>query len=80
VPAGAASVGLCRRRFTESRECRDTVLDFLVSNVDAECERISGLGASLLMPPTDQPWGSRAMLLADPEGHLINVFSRHQPG
>ena len=80
VPAGPASIGFCRRRFTESRACRDTVLDFLVDDVDAECGRVSRLGVDLVMPPTDQPWGSRAMLFADPEGHLINVFSRRCPG
>jgi uncharacterized glyoxalase superfamily protein PhnB len=28
------------------------------------------------MPPTTQPWGSRAMILADPDGNLVNLFSR----
>jgi predicted enzyme related to lactoylglutathione lyase len=79
VPAGPASLGFCKRRFTESRKCRDTVLDFLVDDVDAECERVSELGVDLVMPPTNQPWGSRAMLFADPEGHLINAFAR-RPG
>jgi uncharacterized glyoxalase superfamily protein PhnB len=28
------------------------------------------------MPPASQPWGNRSMIFRDPEGNLINVFSR----
>jgi uncharacterized glyoxalase superfamily protein PhnB len=28
------------------------------------------------MSPKTQPWGSRSMIFRDPEGHLVNVFSR----
>ena len=90
VPAGPVSVGFSKRQFTEYQLCRaalasrcrlgDTALDFQVEDVDAEGERLLALGAARLMPPTDQPWGTRAMLVADPEGHLINVFSRPQTG
>ncbi len=87
VPAGSVTVGFSRRRFTEYQEsqaartgraCRraSVVLDFLVDDVDAEYERIAALGVDWVMPPTNQPWGSRAMIFADPAGNLINVFSR----
>ncbi len=33
------------------------------------------MGVSWL-PPTTQPWGSRAMIFTDLDGNLINVFSR----
>jgi uncharacterized glyoxalase superfamily protein PhnB len=55
-----------------------TALDFQVADVDAERERLAALGVDWLMAPTDQPWGTRAMMFADPEGHLINVFSPSQ--
>lgn len=87
VPAGQLTVGFSKRRFTEYQEINAArtgkpgrrcgyVLDFLVDDVDAEYERISALGVDWVMPPTNQPWGSRAMIFADPEGNLINVFSR----
>jgi predicted enzyme related to lactoylglutathione lyase len=87
VPVGQVSVGFSKRRFTEYQEsqaartgnpCRRSgfVLDFLVDDVDAEYERIAALGVDWVMPPTSQPWGCRAMIFADPEGNLINVFSR----
>jgi predicted enzyme related to lactoylglutathione lyase len=87
VPAGPVTVGFSRRRFTEfgrgqppcgarSVRQRDSILDFQVEDVDAEYERIAALGATLVMPPTTQPWGSRASIFTDPDGNLINVFSR----
>src|SRR6516162_5516638 len=62
VPAGPVTVGFSRRRFTEYREDdqaaaaagpgrRDEViLDFEVSDVDAEYERIAGLGVTVVTP------------------------------
>jgi len=87
VPAGAISVGFSKRRFSEYREspavCSgrrpqrgESLLDFQADSVDAEYERIAELGVTWLMPPTTQPWGCRAMIFADPDGNLVNVFSR----
>jgi hypothetical protein len=28
-----------------------------------------------VLPPTDLPWGNRAMLFRDPDGNLINMFA-----
>lgn len=93
VPAGPASVGFSKRRFTEyHRKCAaaaagaaypgprdfrpEVILDFLVDDVDAEYERVRALGVEWVLPPTTQPWGNRNMIFRDPEGNLINVFSR----
>lgn len=87
VPAGAVSVGFSKRRFTEYREGQaprpggpgprdEIILDFVVNDVDAEYARIDALGVEWIMPPTTQPWGNRNMIFRDPEGNLINVFSR----
>ena len=87
VPAGPMSVGFSKRRFTEyceqatacpgrARPSREMILDFTVGDVDAEYPRIAALGVDWVLPPTTQPWGSRSMIFNDPEGNLINVFSR----
>jgi predicted enzyme related to lactoylglutathione lyase len=87
VPAGPASVGFSRRKFTEYRPDRgarpgparppgEMILDFMVGNADAEFRRIEALGVDWVLRPATQPWGSRAMVFKDPEGHLVNVFSR----
>ena len=86
VPAGPASVGFSRRRFTEyragaacprgARPPREVILDFVVRDVDAEYPRIAGLGVGWVLPPATQPWGSRSMIFSDPAGNLVNVSSR----
>ncbi len=93
IPAGPASVGFSRPRFTEygtdggpvlaavGQPGQDqVVLDFMVEDVDAEYLRISALGVYWVMPPVTQPWGNRSMLFRDPAGNLINVFSRPPAG
>jgi predicted enzyme related to lactoylglutathione lyase len=87
VQAGQMSVGFSKRRFTEypegyaTRSVRserrgEVILDFLVDDADAEYERIAALDVDWVMPPTTQPWGNRSMIFRDPEGNLVNVFSR----
>ena len=86
VPTGAMSVGFSRRRFTEYREDQaacshcpqhraEIILDFQAGDVDAEYQRIDGLGVAWVTPPTTQPWGNRSMIFTDPAGNLVNVFS-----
>jgi len=81
VPAGPASIGFSRRRFTEYREAApypgggEFVLDFRTPDVDAQYPRIAALGVDWVMPPTDQPWGTRSMIFRDPNGNLVCVFS-----
>lgn len=77
VPAGPMSVGFSRRGFTFSAETESQViLDFQVDDADAEYGRIDRLDVDWVMRPATQPWGSRAMIFRDPEGNLVNVFSR----
>ena len=87
VPAGPASVGFSRRKFTEycpDRLARpgpplpggEVILDFMVGDADAEYGRIEALGVDWVLRPATQPWGRRSMVFKDPEGNLVNVFSR----
>ncbi len=85
IQAGPATIGFSKRRFTEYREDDAAqpdgsrgrlVLDFEVDDVDAEYLRVAALGVAWVMPPTTQPWGSRSMIFKDPDGNLVNVFSR----
>ena len=60
-----------------SRRVRgETILDFALDDVDGAFGRIDALGVEWVLPPTTQPWGTRSMIFRDPEGHLVNVFSR----
>jgi predicted enzyme related to lactoylglutathione lyase len=86
VPTGALSVGFSKCRFTEcsgagDAQVRDVpsgdvILDFRVDDVDVEFARIDRLGVEWVLEPTTQPWGNRSMVFRDPEGNLVNVYSR----
>lgn len=55
---------------------RSAILEFEVDDVDAVFERMNGPDLDVAMPATLMPWGNRSLLLRDPDGNLVNVFSR----
>lgn len=55
---------------------RSAILEFEVQDVDTVFERMNASGAMIVMPTTLMPWGNRSLLLRDPDGNLVNVFSR----
>lgn len=54
---------------------RSVILDFQVADVDAEYLRLRDIVSDWVQLPTVQPWGSRSILLRDPDGNLINMFA-----
>ena len=55
------------------------MLEFEVDNVDAEYMRLrelEDLAIEFVMQPTDLPWGNRSIYFRDPDGNLINFFTR----
>lgn len=50
-------------------------LMFQVQDVDAECERVRGLGAQVILPPTTHPWGARSFWFRDPDGNIIDFYA-----
>ena len=56
---------------------RSAILEFEVADVDGTLARMRDDGrAEVVMPATVMPWGNRSALLRDPDGSLVNVFSR----
>lgn len=53
---------------------RTVILEFIVDDVDREFERIGSLG-EIVQQPTTMPWGNRSLLLRDPDGNLVNLFT-----
>jgi len=64
--AGAATAG----------ENRSAILEFEVEDVAAVFDRMDATGTNIVMPTTVMPWGNRSLLLRDPDGNLVNLFSR----
>jgi catechol 2,3-dioxygenase-like lactoylglutathione lyase family enzyme len=56
------------------------VLVFAVDDVDAAYARLSVRGVPMLTTPTDRPlWGPRTVHLRDPDGNLVELYSRRPP-
>ncbi|MFF1633496.1 VOC family protein [Leifsonia sp. NPDC058248] len=58
----------------------DTIIvEFLVTDVDAEFARLQDVLEDIVLEPTTMPWGNRSTLFRDPDGNLVNLFSRATP-
>jgi catechol 2,3-dioxygenase-like lactoylglutathione lyase family enzyme len=48
---------------------------FRVANVDAAAAAATGVGATLIDAPRDEPWGERQAVLRDVDGHLFCIVT-----
>jgi predicted enzyme related to lactoylglutathione lyase len=55
------------------------IIEFLVADVDAEFARLHDMLDDVVLRPTTMPWGNRSTLFRDPDGNLVNLFSRPAP-
>ena len=55
---------------------RSAIVEFEVDDVEEVHSRLTAAAIEIAMPPTTMPWGNRSMLLRDPDGTVVNVFSR----
>lgn len=63
----------------EAAANRTVMLELLVDDVDAERDRVAALAGELVMEPTTLPWGNRSMLVRDPDGNVVNLFTPVTP-
>jgi len=52
------------------------MLTIWVEDADAACADLAERQIELLNGPVDQPWGVRAAIFSDPDGHLWEVAAR----
>lgn len=50
--------------------------DFEVEDIDYEHARMTARGVPCIKPPVTYPWGRRSAWFRDPDGNIINLFSR----
>lgn len=55
---------------------RSVVVEFEVADVDAQFARLEPELHDVVLPPSTMPWGNRSALFRDPDGNLVNLFSR----
>lgn len=51
-----------------------------VPDVDTWYREFCAKCVSISHPPEDQPWGTRAMVVTDPDGNRLNISTRLSPG
>jgi predicted enzyme related to lactoylglutathione lyase len=74
-----ATVAMLGERAPKPGRNDSVIVEFLVADVDAEFARIRasiGDGADIVLEPTTMPWGNRSALIRDPDGNVVNLFSR----
>lgn len=52
------------------------IIEFQVDDVDAEFARLRESLDEVVLEPTTMPWGNRSVLFRDPDGNVVNLFSR----
>ena len=52
------------------------VLEFQVADADQEYRRLRSIVQTWVKPPTTQPWGTRSIYFRDPDGNLVDIYSR----
>jgi uncharacterized glyoxalase superfamily protein PhnB len=59
------------------------LIELRVDDVDATWERVKRLVPhtvpEVVLEPADMPWGNRSMILRDPDGGLVNLFTPVTP-
>ena len=61
---------------TQTASNRSVILEFQVVDVDKEYERLNGMDLEWVMYPANLPWGNRSIYFRDPDGNLINFYTR----
>jgi catechol 2,3-dioxygenase-like lactoylglutathione lyase family enzyme len=55
------------------------IIEFLVDDVDAVHQQLTGFVEEFVNQPTTMPWGNRSLLFRDPDGNLVNFFTPITP-
>ncbi len=57
-----------------SADNTSAIVEFQVDDVDQDRARL-GDRVEILQEPTTMPWGNRALMLADPDGNRVNLYT-----
>ena len=74
--ADTATVAMLGDRAPKPASNTTIVIEFVVANVDGEFARLQNELDDIVLEPTTMPWGNRSTLFRDPDGNLVNMFSR----
>jgi catechol 2,3-dioxygenase-like lactoylglutathione lyase family enzyme len=55
---------------------RSVFIEFEVADVDGGFAELQCSSDDVVLQPTTMPWGNRSALVRDPDGNVVNLFSR----
>lgn len=70
------TVGMLGAAAPSPGQTSGVLIEFLVDDVDAQFARLDLDPESVALPPTTMPWGNRSAIVRDPDGNLVNLFTR----
>ncbi|MEP6480322.1 MAG: VOC family protein [Rhodoglobus sp.] len=74
--ASTATVAMLGEAAPKPGRNDSVILEFLVTDVDADFARLRADLDDVVLEPTTMPWGNRSTLFRDPDRNLVNLFSR----
>jgi predicted enzyme related to lactoylglutathione lyase len=81
TPSGTIAIGSTRTLAmfeagdTRAAANRSAIVEFIVDDVDAEYDRLKSVLDDIVQQPKTLPWGNRSLLVRDPDGTLVNLFT-----
>jgi predicted enzyme related to lactoylglutathione lyase len=85
MPSGTLAIGSTRTLaffgadVAQPAANRSAIIEFRVNDVDADYRRLADAVGDFVQTPTTMPWGNRSLLLRDPDGNLVNLFTPVSP-
>ena len=73
--ASTATVAMLGGALTPATN-RSVFIEFEVDDVDGAFAALQLEGDDVVLEPTTMPWGNRSALVRDPDGNVVNLFSR----
>ncbi|WP_028660087.1 VOC family protein [Nocardioides insulae] len=86
TPSGTLAIGSTRTvplfapGSARAADNHSAIIELLVENVDHDYQRLAATSGTepaieFVNEPTTMPWGNRSLLLRDPDGNLVNLFT-----
>ncbi|PZE70796.1 VOC family protein [Curtobacterium sp. MCPF17_018] len=73
--ASTATVAMLGDALTPATN-RSVLIEFEVADVDGDFAELQLSSDDVVLEPTTMPWGNRSALVRDPDGNVVNLFSR----
>ncbi|WXF92292.1 VOC family protein [Curtobacterium flaccumfaciens pv. flaccumfaciens] len=73
--ASTATVAMLGGALTPATN-RSVLIEFEVADVDGDFAGLQCSSDDVVLEPTTMPWGNRSALVRDPDGNVVNLFSR----